>query len=159
MSTPFNTRVGENLKRYRDNSGLTQTELAERLSELGFAFQQPTILKVEHGKRGLRMDEALAVAEILHIEVSLLWGQGDELANAQAEHQAARRAYEIEAQRLNDAKRTYDHRLAGFIRAERRIRETNARLVALGGNDDLGVLYGAEITATNPEGDHDHGQH
>jgi transcriptional regulator with XRE-family HTH domain len=70
--TDFNRRVGRNLQRFRKAADLSQADLAEMLSGRGLPFQQQTILKVEKGTRPLRFEEALAIAQILRINVASL---------------------------------------------------------------------------------------
>jgi transcriptional regulator with XRE-family HTH domain len=70
--TDFNQRVGENLHQIRKAAGLSQADLAERLTARGLSFQQPTILKLEKGSRPLRLEEASAIAEELGVNVAAL---------------------------------------------------------------------------------------
>ena len=44
---------------------MTQTELARQLTARGLPFHQQTVQRVEKGERPLRLNEALAIAEIL----------------------------------------------------------------------------------------------
>ncbi|MEA5453593.1 helix-turn-helix transcriptional regulator [Sinomonas sp. JGH33] len=73
--------LGENLKNFRDNAGLTQAELAERLTLHGIpGMYSQTIAKIEGGKRTLKFEEGVRVAEILHIDPQWLLGPGDPAA-------------------------------------------------------------------------------
>ena len=58
----------------RQAKGLSQAELAQRLTESGGSFQQQTILKVEKGTRPLRFEEANHVAAALGVPMSELLG-------------------------------------------------------------------------------------
>ena len=61
--------AGRNLKAYRTALGLSQAELAEHMEYRGFKnFYPSTIAKIEAGDRDLKMDEGLALADLLGIE-------------------------------------------------------------------------------------------
>lgn len=61
--------VGENLRRLRLASGLSQGQLAARLTEQGIPFRQQTILKIEKGRQPLRLYEATAIAHVLGMNI------------------------------------------------------------------------------------------
>lgn len=65
-------RIGERIKELRLEEGLSQAELAERMSALGVSMQQQTILKIEKGTRSLKLAEAAALASCLRTFVSQL---------------------------------------------------------------------------------------
>lgn len=71
-SIDFNQRVGANLARIRKAAGLSQADLANRLTLHGLPFHQPTILKVEKGTRPLKFDEACAIAGELGVNLASL---------------------------------------------------------------------------------------
>lgn len=56
-----------NMRSERERQGITQTELAARMRERGFPFHQQTVQRTEQdeAQRPLRLDEALAIADIL----------------------------------------------------------------------------------------------
>ncbi|WP_035744701.1 helix-turn-helix transcriptional regulator [Haematomicrobium sanguinis] len=56
-----------NLKGYRERAHLTQEQLAQRLSDIGFSFRQQTIQKIEQGTRGVSLREALAISKALNL--------------------------------------------------------------------------------------------
>ena len=58
-----------NIQRRRTLAGLSQAELAERMTERGLKFFPQTIQKIENGARTLRFDEAVVLAESLDIEL------------------------------------------------------------------------------------------
>ncbi|WP_294981724.1 helix-turn-helix domain-containing protein [uncultured Microbacterium sp.] len=71
--------IGRNLARLRMNSSpaeevggareWSQTELANRMRELGHKWTQPTVVAVEKGERPLRMSEAIDAARILGVDL------------------------------------------------------------------------------------------
>lgn len=58
-----------NIQRRRTMAGLSQADLAERMTERGLKFFPQTIQKIENGSRTLRFDEAVVLAESLGIEL------------------------------------------------------------------------------------------
>src|SRR4051794_35884755 len=68
----FDAMAGENVGVLRRGSGMTQTELAEAVSERGIPFRQQTIVKIEKGQRPLRLREADAIAAALGVDLAAL---------------------------------------------------------------------------------------
>lgn len=54
-----------NVREYREQSGLSQEDLAQRMAERGFGFTQATVWKIEQGKRAVRIAEAVALMDAL----------------------------------------------------------------------------------------------
>jgi transcriptional regulator with XRE-family HTH domain len=54
-----------NVREYREQSGLSQEDLAQRMAERGFGFTQSTVWKIEQGKRAVRIAEAVALMDAL----------------------------------------------------------------------------------------------
>jgi transcriptional regulator with XRE-family HTH domain len=59
--------VATNMRAFRERSGLSQEELAQRMSERGFGFSQATIWKIESGQRPVKISEAVALSEALEL--------------------------------------------------------------------------------------------
>lgn len=57
--------VATNLRTFRERAGVSQEELAQRMSERGFGFSQATVWKIESGQRPVRISEAVALSEAL----------------------------------------------------------------------------------------------
>jgi transcriptional regulator with XRE-family HTH domain len=75
-SEVFATRLRE-IRRARD---LSQTELAHRMTESGRPLSKAALLRIERCERGLSLDEALALAAILHVAPAhLLSPPGEEI--------------------------------------------------------------------------------
>ena len=72
----WDSLVGANVQRLRVASGLSQTDLADRL---GAGFRQQTILKIEKGTRPLKLSEGVALSKILDIPVEGLYIDPEEL--------------------------------------------------------------------------------
>jgi transcriptional regulator with XRE-family HTH domain len=60
-SEVFATRLRDT----RKARGLSQTELAQRMTERGRPMSKAALLRIENGERGLSLDEALAFAAVL----------------------------------------------------------------------------------------------
>src|SRR5262249_7394260 len=58
-----------NLRHYRELAGISQEELANRMTARGFGFSQATIWKIEQGKRPVRIGEAVALAAAVDLPV------------------------------------------------------------------------------------------
>lgn len=75
MSKPDSSReaVGKYVRESREASKLTQTELANRMSEaLGGRFYQTTIGRIESGERSLSLTEAAVLSDVLNLRISNL---------------------------------------------------------------------------------------
>jgi transcriptional regulator with XRE-family HTH domain len=59
--------IAANVRAYREASGVTQDELAQRMTERGFGFSQATVWKIESGQRPVRASELMALAASLDI--------------------------------------------------------------------------------------------
>lgn len=59
-----------NVRKIREQRGMTQTELARLMSEEGFPFHQPTVQRLESGQRPLKFTEAFALANVLGADFS-----------------------------------------------------------------------------------------
>jgi len=62
-SDVFATRLRE----IRDDRGFSQAELARRMTEAGRPMSKAALLRIEKGTRGLSLDEAVALAELLGV--------------------------------------------------------------------------------------------
>lgn len=54
-----------NVREYREQLGLSQEDLAQRMADRGFGFTQATVWKIEQGKRAVRIAEAVALMDAL----------------------------------------------------------------------------------------------
>src|SRR5215217_6949878 len=55
----------ERLRAARRERGMTQIDVADQMAELGFPWSQPTVARVERGRRRLSLAEAHALMDIL----------------------------------------------------------------------------------------------
>jgi len=69
----------ERLRAARQERGMTQIDLADQMAELGFPWSQPTVARVERGRRPLSLAEAHALMDILEQNQSNLYRRIDSL--------------------------------------------------------------------------------
>ena len=55
------------LREIRDERGISQAELARQMTAEGRPLSKVALLRIENGKRGLSLDEALALAKLLNV--------------------------------------------------------------------------------------------
>lgn len=67
VSSRVDENFATNLREYRETQGVSQEELARRMSARGFGFSQATVWKIEQNKRPVRLGEATALAEALEV--------------------------------------------------------------------------------------------
>lgn len=59
--------VAHNLKVLRKAARLSQEDVAERMTRLGFKFHQTQVAKIENGTRPVRFDEVIGLAKALSV--------------------------------------------------------------------------------------------
>lgn len=69
---PTGSRLAENVKAIRERLPLTTEQLAERVTGLGRPMRANTITKIEKGQRRVDIDDALALAVALQVNLSTL---------------------------------------------------------------------------------------
>ncbi|MDJ0489105.1 helix-turn-helix transcriptional regulator [Rhodococcus qingshengii] len=65
-------QVATSFRYVRKHVGLSQTEVIDRLNAVGINFTQEVMSRIEHGTRQLRFIEAVWIAEVLGIDISIL---------------------------------------------------------------------------------------
>lgn len=71
--------VAANLRRHREARGLSQAELAARMSDLGWRYHPQTVHKNENGLRKITIGEGQVLASILGVHLERLsWPEGEE---------------------------------------------------------------------------------
>lgn len=133
-SADLNKLIGWNLQRFRKDSGLSQTDLADELTERGVPFRQQTVLKIEKGARPLRVDEAAVIAEILDLSVDDLLRPHDERTLALREIVRAQREVEVTKTQLQQMDEARQAVVESQQRAEQRLRDAHRRMWEVEGN-------------------------
>ena len=67
MNREFEYLMGQNIRRIREDRGLTQEQLAAQLQTRGCDVTRSALAKIEVGQRHIYPDEVKLFKEILHI--------------------------------------------------------------------------------------------
>lgn len=67
--------VNDQLVELRERAGVSQNALAKAMQANGFMFHQQTVQRIEAGQRPLRVDELIALSDILGVSVDALLGR------------------------------------------------------------------------------------
>jgi transcriptional regulator with XRE-family HTH domain len=70
--TPASRIFGRRLQETRRARGVSQTELADAMTEAGYEMGKTAVLRIENGTRELKLDEAIAFAQLLHVPFAYL---------------------------------------------------------------------------------------
>ena len=97
--------LGMRLRALREEAGLTQAQMAERMTGQGFPMHQTTVAKIEANQRPVRVNEAVMFAAILNLGLPGLLADpelDEEAADLRAQmQQAAVQRLEAETQRAS----------------------------------------------------------
>ena len=74
-STPKHRNIGQKVKYYRMQRGLSQKELAARLQTVGCGITAEMIWKAENGRRSLSVYEIDKLTEVLQVDYNALFAQ------------------------------------------------------------------------------------
>ena len=69
--------AAELLRRARQERGLTQVDLADEMAQRGFRWSQPTVARVENGRRHLSLSEARALMDLLELNEAVAYRRID----------------------------------------------------------------------------------
>lgn len=115
--------VATNLRYFREELGLSQEELAQRVSERGFGFTQATIWKIESGQRQVKISEVAALCDALQLRTWIHLTTDPEVSRPHAQLMSAnRRAYDAYAA-LKVAATQYLEEQIGVLMAVRNARD------------------------------------
>lgn len=67
MNVEIDRRIGKNIKRLRENAGMTQDLLAAKLQLNGCDVTRSAVAKIEVGQRHLYTDEIILIKQILNV--------------------------------------------------------------------------------------------
>ena len=68
MNKEIETQIGRNLRRLREEAGMTQDTLAAKLQVNGCDITRSAVAKIEVGQRHLYPDEIILIKQILRVE-------------------------------------------------------------------------------------------
>lgn len=77
-STPKKRNIGQKVKYYRVQSGLSQKDLAARLQTIGCDMTSEMIWKAENGRRNLSIFEIDKLTEVLNVDYNALFARDEE---------------------------------------------------------------------------------
>ena len=69
--------AAELLRRARLKRGLTQLDFGGEMAQRGFGWSQPTVARVENGRRNLSLAEARALMDILELDEAVAYRRID----------------------------------------------------------------------------------
>lgn len=75
MNAVIEKRVGQNIRRLREQAGITQDSLAAKLQLKGCDITRSAMAKIEVGQRHLYPDEILFIKEILNVTYEEIFSQ------------------------------------------------------------------------------------
>lgn len=67
MNAEIEKRIGQNIRRLRENAELTQEMLSARLQTMGCDITRSALAKIEVGQRHLYPDEIILIKDILKV--------------------------------------------------------------------------------------------
>ena len=67
MNILYEKRVGTNIRKYREKTGLTQGEMAAKLQINGCDITRSALAKIEVGQRHIYPDELMNIKKILKV--------------------------------------------------------------------------------------------
>jgi transcriptional regulator with XRE-family HTH domain len=145
----------------RMQAGLSQAELAERLTDLGMPFSQAQIAKLEKGNRPLRMAELFAIGQALSVPANVFLSDGVQIGTYEPSDmdylQSRLESFESVANselerfltRLETFGRDYAAKTAAAALVATPIQEISARVVREGQSDNGGTSSkSAKISTT-----------
>ena len=68
MNADIEKRIGNNIRKLREQSGFTQELLATKLQLLGCDITRSAVAKIEVGQRHIYPDELILIKQILNVE-------------------------------------------------------------------------------------------
>lgn len=114
-----------NVREYREQLGLSQDELAQRMAERGFGFTQATVWKIEQGKRAVRIAEAVALMAALGLPSWMNLTRSPDVFRLDAQLQAAHRYAGVTYNAIKDATVEYLRAQAEVAGAAREARDAD----------------------------------
>lgn len=67
MNADIKKQIGQNIRKLREQSGLTQEQLSARLQVCGCDITRSALAKIEVGQRHLYPDEIILMKQILNV--------------------------------------------------------------------------------------------
>ena len=77
MNIEVEKKIGENIKNFRENLGLTQEQLSAKLQVNGCDITRSALAKIEVGQRHLYPDEIILFKKILNVSYDDIFELGN----------------------------------------------------------------------------------
>ncbi len=77
MNKEIEAKIGNNIRRLREQAGMTQDTLAAKLQLSGCDITRSAVAKIEVGQRHLYPDELMLIKQILHVEYEDIFRMND----------------------------------------------------------------------------------
>lgn len=68
MNSTIEKAVGQNIRKLRENAGLTQEQLSAKMQVNGCDITRSALAKIEVGQRHLYPDEIIVIKDVLNIK-------------------------------------------------------------------------------------------
>ena len=111
-------------RQYRERAGLTQRQVAERMSTAGFRMHHSTVAKIEAGTRPVIVGEAAEMARVLGVSIESLMTEKEPLSR----HEMMRMDLMMFKTRVEQLERVAAERLQQLQAAQTQYDEVSARL-------------------------------
>ncbi len=72
MNILYEKRVGNNIRKHREKTGMTQNDLAAKLQINGCDITRSALAKIEVGQRHIYLDELMNIKKILKVSYESL---------------------------------------------------------------------------------------
>ncbi len=79
MNTPCEKQIGANIRKLREESGMTQEAVSTELQLMGYDITRSALAKIEVGQRHVYADEIRALKEILNTTFDKIFYGADNL--------------------------------------------------------------------------------
>lgn len=122
--------LGTQARAYREKLGMTQAEVAKAMTARGFVMRQSTITKIENAQRPVRVNEATALAAVLHATLPDLLSdpaQRDALAAARDEERELAGQIRQAEQAVEDCRTVWIASEGAMVDADAKLRTLQAR--------------------------------
>ncbi|MCR2814468.1 helix-turn-helix domain-containing protein [Microbacterium jiangjiandongii] len=107
--------IGANISRMRREVRLRQQDLADRMTQRGWAWSQPIVVQIERGRRPVKASELVDLASVLGASVPMLLGRHANADYGQLQIESASRALMRQWMTLREMMENYERARRGLI--------------------------------------------
>lgn len=135
------------MRRVRESQGLSQAAIAAGLLGAGIELHFSAIAKMEAGSRVIRLNEAIAIADVLDVPLAALLQPDDELSGLREALMAAEEQAQLAAHKLDEIRAARDALRVRLDEAEAAARRDRDRAWQA----SLDTHHGLKADATSEE--------